>query len=183
MGTISGPEQVSGQEPGGATNKGQGQPSRERSSGPAAADRSADPAAMSTSPVTPEDIRAAAEVQQELGPEYSDAVVAAFIARIDREVAARVQARLAGTSGAKPAKPASRRTLLKGMAIGACAGALITGVVVGLPGGPAQQNTRVTPHSVGGPRVGPEQGTGSVFVRPGGAGGHRIPVPPAPPSG
>src|SRR5260221_12138851 len=54
------------------------------------------PAAMSTSPLSPEDIRAAAEVHRELGPEYSDAVVASFLEKVDREIAARVEARLAG---------------------------------------------------------------------------------------
>jgi hypothetical protein len=92
---------------------------------------------MSTSPVSPEDIRAAAAAHRELGPEYSDAVVASFLERVDRAVAARVEARLAGTSRAELAKRASRRTLLKGMAIGACAGALAVGAAVGLPSGVA----------------------------------------------
>jgi hypothetical protein len=61
---------------------------------------------MSTSPVSPEDIRAAAEVHKELGPEYSDAVVAAFIDKVDREVAARVEARLASTAG--PGQPGTK---------------------------------------------------------------------------
>jgi hypothetical protein len=85
---------------------------------------------MSTSPVSPEDIRAAAEVHHELGPEYSDAVVAAFLDRVDKEVAARVAARLAESSRGRIAKRVSRRTLAAGVAIGACAGALITGISV-----------------------------------------------------
>jgi hypothetical protein len=85
---------------------------------------------MSTSPVSPEDIRAAAEVHQELGPEYSDAVVAAFLDKVDKEVAARVSARLAETSGGKLTRRGRRRTLLAGVAMGACAGALITGISV-----------------------------------------------------
>jgi len=78
---------------------------------------------MSTSPVSPEDIRAAAEAHKELGPEYSDAVIAAFIDKVDREVAARVEARLASTARTRPARYEGR-ALLKGMAIGVCAGAL-----------------------------------------------------------
>jgi hypothetical protein len=93
---------------------------------------------VSTSPVSPEDIRAAAEVHQELGPEYSDAVVAAFLERVDRAVAARVEARLAGMPQAKSAPRDNRRTLLKGMAIGACGGALAAAVAAtGLAGGAA----------------------------------------------
>jgi hypothetical protein len=61
---------------------------------------------MSDSPVSPEDIRAAAETYQELGPEYHDAVVASFLAKVDREVAARVEARLAAPA---PAAPPRRR--------------------------------------------------------------------------
>jgi hypothetical protein len=94
---------------------------------------------MSTSPVDPEDIRAAAEVHQELGPEYSDAVVAAFLDKVDRAVAARVEARLAEARLAEarlaqdwqhqPAvRDGRRRTLLRGVALGVCASALVAGV-------------------------------------------------------
>jgi hypothetical protein len=38
---------------------------------------------MGESPVSAEDIRAAAEVHRELGPDYGDAVVESFLARID----------------------------------------------------------------------------------------------------
>jgi hypothetical protein len=48
--------------------------------------------------VSTEDIRTAAEVHQELGPEYSDAVVASFLAKVDSKVAAHLEARLAGMS-------------------------------------------------------------------------------------
>jgi hypothetical protein len=85
---------------------------------------------MSTSPVSPEDIRAAAEIHQELGPEYSDAVVAAFLDKVDKEVAARVEARLAEASRGKLSRRGRRRTLVAGVAMGACAGALVTGISV-----------------------------------------------------
>jgi hypothetical protein len=87
------------------------------------------PAGRSTSPVSPEDIRAAAEVHEELGPEYSDAVVAVFLDKVDREIAARVEARLAETYRGRLARR-GRRTLVTGLAVGACAGALIAGVAV-----------------------------------------------------
>jgi ferric-dicitrate binding protein FerR (iron transport regulator) len=79
---------------------------------------------MTDSPLSPEEIRAAAEVHRELGPEYSDAVVASFLEKVDREIAARVEARLAGVPQAEPAKSGSRRTLLTGMAIGVAVGGI-----------------------------------------------------------
>ena len=88
---------------------------------------------MSTSPVGPEDIRAAAEVHNELGPEYSDAVVASFVDKVEAEVAARVQARLAAGSASPAAQPPRqpawyrRRPLATGIIIGACAGGLLVG--------------------------------------------------------
>jgi hypothetical protein len=82
---------------------------------------------MSTSPLSPQEIRAAAAVHQELGPEYSDAVVEAFLDRVDQEITARLDARLGPVSREQPVLPApsnSRRTLLTGVAIGI----FITGV-------------------------------------------------------
>lgn len=130
---------------------------------------------MSTSPLSPEDIRAAAETHRELGPEYSDAVVASFLDKVDREVAARVDARLAGLAPAEPAKPESRRTLLKGIAIGACAGALVAAVAVGPARGPAPVHRPLMPAQVvRPPRIVPP------YVHP-----PPVPAPPvpAPPSG
>jgi hypothetical protein len=90
---------------------------------------------MSTSPLSAEDIRAAAEVHQELGPEYSDAVVASFLEKIDREIAARVDARVAAMPQAQPAVPDIPRTLIKGAAIGAVvAGSSLIAATSGNPG-------------------------------------------------
>ncbi len=86
---------------------------------------------MSTSPVDPQEVRAAAEVHRELGPEYSDAVIAEFIDRVDRAVAARVEARLAEERRHQPARRDRHRTLLKGVVLGVCAGALVAGVSIG----------------------------------------------------
>ena len=89
---------------------------------------------MSTSPVSPEDIRAAAETHAELGPEYSDAVVAAFIAEVDKQVTARVEARLGEIDRTRPAGHEGRWPLFKGMAIGICAGALtVAGIGLAVP--------------------------------------------------
>ena len=76
---------------------------------------------MSTSPLSPQEIRAAAEAHKELGPEYSDAVIESFLERVDREITARVDARLGPVSREQPVQQAqsnSRRTLLTGVAIG-----------------------------------------------------------------
>ena len=76
---------------------------------------------MSTSPLSPQEIRAAAEAHKELGPEYSDAVIESFLERVDQEITARVDARLGPASREQPVQPAqsnSRRTLLTGVAIG-----------------------------------------------------------------
>jgi hypothetical protein len=72
------------------------------------------------------EIRAAAAAHEELGPEYSDAVVASFLDRVEEEITARVEARLTEVprypqAPRRPAVPAdgdSRRTLLRGIAIG-----------------------------------------------------------------
>lgn len=104
--------------------------------------------------MSPEDIRAAAEVHRELGPEYSDAVVASFIDRVDREVAARVAAQLAAAHSARPVRQGGRRTLLKGVAIGALAGGMTIAALSGLgarPGPtvarPIHANQHVIPHN------------------------------------
>ena len=72
-------------------------------------------------PLDPQEIRAAAETHKELGPEYSDAVIESFLERVDREITARVDARLGPVSREQPVQPAqsnSRRTLLTGVMIG-----------------------------------------------------------------
>ena len=109
---------------------------------------------MSTSPLSPEDIRAAAEAHQELSPEYQDAVVASFLEKVDREVAARVEARLADLPRAEPAKQNNRRTLMKGMAIGAATVALVVAIGAGRSSSSASGNIHVQPRSqVAAPQV------------------------------
>ena len=49
---------------------------------------------MSSSSLTPEEIRAAAETHDELGREYSSAVIESFLEKVGREIDARVDARL-----------------------------------------------------------------------------------------
>ena len=52
------------------------------------------------------EIRAAAAAHEELGPEYSDAVVASFLERVEEEIDARVDARMA--EAGRPGAPAAR---------------------------------------------------------------------------
>ena len=88
---------------------------------------------MSTSPLSPADIRAAAEVHAELGPEYRDAVVESFLAKVDNEIAARIDARLPTTArtqelGTDPVTAARRRGLATGLVSGLAVGTIATGV-------------------------------------------------------
>ncbi len=81
------------------------------------------------------EIRAAAAAHEELGPEYSDAVVASFLERVEQEIDARVDARMAGAR--RPGAPAgqdSKRALLRGIAIG-----IVIGLIVGVGGNPGEQ--------------------------------------------
>lgn len=82
--------------------------------------------------MSPEDIRAAAGAHHELGPEYGDAVVASFLEKVDREIAARVDERLAASRPrTRPVEPEDRRTLLKGFAIGVASSAGVVLLVAG----------------------------------------------------
>jgi hypothetical protein len=54
--------------------------------------------------LSPEEIRAAAEVHDELGPRYQDAVIDSFLEKVGHEIDARVAARLGQASlGSAPA--------------------------------------------------------------------------------
>jgi hypothetical protein len=112
---------------------------------------------MSTSPLFPEDIRAAAEVHRELGPEYSDAVVASFLEKVDKEIAARVEARLASTRPAKPAEPDGRRMLLTGIALGAAVAGIPLILIAWHAAGqatPPSRNTAQVVHAASHPAFG-----------------------------
>ena len=138
---------------------------------------------MSDSPVSPEDIRAAAETYHELGPEYHDAVVASFLQKVDREVAARVEARLAETAAAQPPKPKWRRAALAKRrvlrdVVAASAGALaVVGVVAAV--GVQHASSAVPNRQVRVFRNGP--GAPGVIVGPRGK-WVVVPAPPGPPA-
>jgi hypothetical protein len=80
-----------------------------------------------TSSLSPEEIRAAAETHNELGPAYRDAVVDSFLDKVGREIDARVDARVAQRQMGQP--PARDR---RGHA-GSPMALAITSMVLGIP--------------------------------------------------
>ncbi len=85
---------------------------------------------MTESQLSAQEVRAAAEVHRELGPDYGDAVVESFLAKIDKQIEARVDQQLASRTrrGRRPADP-----VRLGKWRFALAGAVAGSVVVGLP--------------------------------------------------
>lgn len=79
------------------------------------------------------EIRAAAAAHEELGPEYSDAVVTSFLNRVEEEIAARVEARMAESPRGPevPAGQESRRALWWGIAIGIVIGGIAVSAIGG----------------------------------------------------
>jgi hypothetical protein len=75
------------------------------------------------SELSPEDIAAAAAVHRELGPDYSDAVAESFFEKIDRELDARIDARLASS-------PADRRRAVQPATVERSS--VLTGVKIGI---------------------------------------------------
>jgi|SRR5215469_904487 len=78
---------------------------------------------MSSSPLSPDEIRAAAEVHAELAPEYRDAVVESFLAKIDNEIRVRIDAQLETTPRVRkrdtdPVGAARRHGLATGLVLG-----------------------------------------------------------------
>jgi hypothetical protein len=85
---------------------------------------------MSDSRLSAQDIRAAAEVHRELGPDYSDAVVESFLGKIDKHIEDRVEQRLASMPG-QARRPVDRVRLAKRRT--ALAGAAGGSIVAGAP--------------------------------------------------
>jgi hypothetical protein len=89
---------------------------------------------MGDSRLSPDEIRAAAEIHNELGPDYQDAVVESFLDKLDHEVSARIDAQLgarpAGKAAADPALLDRKRAQLGAMAAGSAVAALASGAAV-----------------------------------------------------
>ena len=65
---------------------------------------------MGTPPLSAQDLHAAAEAHRELGPEYSDAVVDSFLAKVEARLDERVNERLAELSPRRKPSLARLRT-------------------------------------------------------------------------
>lgn len=89
---------------------------------------------MGDSRLSSEEIRAAAEIHDELGPDYRDAVVQSFLDKLDGEVSARIDAQLgarpARTAPADPALLERKRVQLGAVAAGSAVTALASGAAV-----------------------------------------------------
>lgn len=78
--------------------------------------------------MSPDEIRAAAEVHDELDPRYRDAVIESFLDKVGREIDARVDARLARQA---PAPPAGRRGhQFSGSPMGLAVASLVFGIPI-----------------------------------------------------
>ena len=131
-------------------------------------------AAQGTSAVSANDIRAAAAAHGELGPEYSDAVLASFIEQVDRAVAARVEARLADRARSAPAEQTRRgRRRLLTRRVGRDILAAGAGVLIAV--GAVELHANTTPHP-GAPVSRLAHAACAVRVRNGGP--CFVPVPP-----
>jgi hypothetical protein len=92
--------------------------------------------------LSPEEVRAAAEVHRELGPDYRDAVIESFIERVGREIDARVDSRLAVAQQYPVQSARQPRTLalpitsialgipLSGIALGLSNGSQLNGLAI-----------------------------------------------------
>jgi len=90
---------------------------------------------MSDSGLSPDEIRAVAEVHNELGPEYRDAVVESFLEKIDKQVGDRIDAQFAATRrpeirSSDPALLERKRTQFSAMVAGTVVGAFGSGLAV-----------------------------------------------------
>jgi len=89
---------------------------------------------MGDSRLSPDEIRAAADVHNELGPDYRDAVVQSFLDKLDGDITARIDAQLAarpaGKTAADPAVLDRKRVQLGAVAAGSVITALASAAAV-----------------------------------------------------
>lgn len=86
----------------------------------------------SSSSLSPEEIRAAAEVHDELGPRYRDAVIESFLEKVGHEIDARVDARL-GRPAQAPEQPAQHVRRPSGANVGSPMTLAICSLIFGIP--------------------------------------------------
>jgi hypothetical protein len=82
---------------------------------------------VSSSSLTPEEVRAAAETHQELGKDYSAAVIESFLEKVGSEIDARVDARLTRYPGPAQAPQAKNKAQHTNAAVG------VLSVILGIP--------------------------------------------------
>jgi hypothetical protein len=88
---------------------------------------------VSTPSLGPDDVRAAAEVHAELGPDYRDAVLESFLDRVDKEIDTRVDQRLA--AGQHQPEPVQRPHSLALAIVSIALGIPLTAIISSLANG------------------------------------------------
>lgn len=92
--------------------------------------------AVSSTSLTPDEIRAAAEAHRELGPDYQAAVIESFLDKVGKEIDARVDARLAmAQPGARAPRQAGRGGPLAVAIVSLALGIPLTGIIEGTHAG------------------------------------------------
>jgi hypothetical protein len=92
--------------------------------------------AVSSTSLTPDEVRAAAETHGELGPDYQTAVIESFLDKVGREIDARVDSRLAMVQpGVAAPKQPGRGGPLALAIVSLGVGIPLTGIIEGLHGG------------------------------------------------
>lgn len=86
---------------------------------------------MVVADLTPNEIAAALAARRELGPEYEDAIAASLAERVEREIAARVDAGLAARTVARDAPRHSDNTAIAVAVTSLITGIPVTGIVAG----------------------------------------------------
>ena len=91
---------------------------------------------VSSTSLTPDEVRAAAEAHRELGPDYQAAVIESFLDKVGREIDARVDARLAvAQPGVRVPRQSSRGGPLALAIVSLGVGIPLTGITEGTHAG------------------------------------------------
>ena len=91
---------------------------------------------VSSTSLTPDEVRAAAETHRELGPDYQTAVIESFLDKVGREIDARVDSRLAmGQPGVRAPKQPGRGGPLALAIVSLGVGIPLTGITEGTHAG------------------------------------------------
>lgn len=86
---------------------------------------------VDSSSLSPEEIRAAAEIHRELGPDYQDAVVESFLDRMGKQIDARVDSRVAAAQQ-QAAQPVGQSQQMKLAIVSMAFGIPLSGIALGV---------------------------------------------------